>query len=141
MASKKEINEFIKSQKSIQFYKKVQIALKDVLLEMPDEDYRKVTKNLILMVLHKGALGQVLHFSPMKSKFKILQLIFPKKIPIYVLRYIIAHELGHVNQEINWKNGDDMKLEMDADNTAEKWGFLKTNKITKWLNDYSKLKP
>lgn len=41
----------------MQFYKKIQNALKDVLLAMPDTDYRKVTKNLIIMALHEGALG------------------------------------------------------------------------------------
>lgn len=136
MPSEKEVNDFVKSQKSIQFYKKVQKALKDVLLVMPDEDYRKVTKNLILMVLHEGALGQVMHFSPIKSKFKILQLTFPKKIPIDVLRFVIAHELDHVKQGRNWREEDGMKLEEDADQTAEKWGFPKTKKIANWMKEH-----
>jgi hypothetical protein len=136
MPSQKEVNKFIKSQKSIQFYHKVKKALKDVLLKLPDDDFRKVTKNLILMVLHEGALGQVMHFSPMKSTFKILQLTFPKKIPIDVLRFVIAHELGHVKQGRNWKEGDGMTLEEDADKTAEKWGFRKTKKIAKWMEEY-----
>ncbi|MCK5630723.1 MAG: hypothetical protein KAI26_08940 [Nanoarchaeota archaeon] len=136
MASKKEINEFIKSQKSIQFYKKVQKALKDVLSEMSDEDYREVTKNLILMVLHEGALGQVMHFPPMKSKFKILQLTFPKKIPIDVLRYVVAHELGHVNQGRNWEENDGISLETDADKTAERWGFTRNKNIAKWMKEH-----
>ena len=136
MPSQKEVNEFIKSQKSIQFYKKVQKALKDVLSKMPEKDYQYVTKNLILMVLHEGALGQVMHFPPKKSKFKIFQLTFPKKIPIDVLRFVIAHELGHVKQGRNWKEGDGMRLEEDADKTAEQWGFLKTKKVEKWMKEH-----
>jgi len=136
MPSQREVNEFVKSQKSIQFYKKVQKALKEVLSKMPNSDYRKITKNLILMVLHEGALGQVMHFKPMKSKFKILQLTFPKKIPIDVLRFVIAHELGHVKQGRNWQEGDGMRLEEDADKTAENWGFTKTKKVAKWMKEY-----
>lgn len=136
MVSQKEVSDFIKSQQSIQFYTKVQKALKDVLLKMSDSDYRQVTKNLILMVLHEGALGQVMHFPPMKSKFKILQLTFPKKIPIDVLRYVVAHELGHVMQGRNWRENDGMNLETDADKTAKKWGFVRNNKIAKWMKEH-----
>ncbi|MBW3023101.1 hypothetical protein KY308_03280 [Candidatus Woesearchaeota archaeon] len=138
MASKKEVIKFVKSQKSIQFYKKVQDALVDVFLAMPDQDFRKATKNLILMVLHEGALGQVMHFSPSKKRFRVLQLTFPKKIPISVLRYVIAHELGHVMQGRNWKKSDGMKLEKDADKTSENWGFPKTTNINKWIDRHRK---
>jgi len=136
MVSQKEVIDFIKSQQSIQFYTKVQKALKDVLLKMPDSDYRQVTKNLILMVLHEGALGQVMHFSPINAKFKILQLTFPKNIPIDVLRYVIAHELGHVKQGRNWREDDGMNLETDADETAKDWGFVRNNKIAKWMKEH-----
>ena len=136
MPSQKEVNKFIKSQKSIQFYKKVQKALSYVLLKMSNEDYKKITKNLILMILHEGALGQVMHFPPIKSKFKILQITFPKKIPIDVLRFVLAHELGHVKQNRNWEEEDDMRLEENADKTAEEWGFPKTKKISRWIKDH-----
>jgi|TARA_Y100000310_G_C20232143_1_gene600734 hypothetical protein len=136
MASQKEVNEFIKSQQSIQFYAKVQKALRDVLLKMSDNDYKRITKNLILMVLHEGALGQVMHFPPIKSKFKILQLTFPKNIPIDVLRYVIAHELGHVNQGRNWSKTDGMNLETEADETAKNWGFVRNKKIDKWMKEH-----
>jgi Zn-dependent peptidase ImmA (M78 family) len=130
MPTKKEVEKFVKSQKSIQFYKKVQIALKEVLLAMPDEDYRKATRNLILMVLHEDASAQVMHF-PAMSKFKVLQITFPKNVPLSDLRNTIAHELGHVLQGRNWKKSDGDKLEKDADAYAEKIGFpdTKINKI------------
>jgi len=89
-----------------------------------------------LMILHEGALGQVMHFPPIKSKFKILQITFPKKIPIDVLRFVLAHELGHVKQNRNWEEEDDMRLEENADKTAEEWGFPKTKKISRWIKDH-----
>ncbi len=140
MPSEKEIDKFVKSQKSIQFYKKVQTALKDVLSVMSNSEFKLITKNLILMVIHEGVLGQVMHFPSTKSKFKILQLTFPKKIPISVLRFVIAHELGHVKQERNWKKGDGMKLEHDADKKAKEWGFPLTPKISKWMDNHYKIR-
>ena len=131
MTTKKEVETFVRSQKSIQFYKKVQVALKDVLLKMPLSDFKKV-KNTELMVLHEGALAQVMHFSK-KSKFQIIQITFPKKIPINVLRFVIAHEFGHVLQGRNWKKSDGSKLETDADNYAEKIGFKRTKQIHSWI--------
>jgi Zn-dependent peptidase ImmA (M78 family) len=133
MTSKKEINKYIKSQKSIQWYPKVQNALRDVLSAMSSEEYNQVTKNLILMVLHEGALGQVMHFPQSKGKFKILQLSIAKKAPISVIRFVIAHELGHVNQGRNWRKSDGISLEHDADAFAKKLGFPKTNKISAWM--------
>ena len=55
-----------------------------------------------------------------------------------VLKYLIAHELGHVMQGRNWKKRDGLKLEKDANNFAKKIGFIKTKKITKWMSDYDK---
>ena len=57
-------------------------------------------------------------------------------MPISVLRYVIAHELGHVAQGRNWKKSDGKNLEIYADKTAEKWGFMKTKPIAKWIKDY-----
>ena len=85
MTSKSTINKFIKSQKSIQYYKNVQRALKEVLLRLSNKEYKKATNNLILMVLHEGALGQVMHFKQ-KNNFKIMQLTIPKRIPKNVLK-------------------------------------------------------
>jgi len=136
MTSKKEIENFITSQKSIWLYGKVQRTLYAVLSALPDKDYRKVTKNLILMVLHEGALGQVMHFPNPKGEFRVLQLIFPDKIPTDVLRFVIAHELGHVMQGRNWRKSDETHLEEDADEHATKWGFPKTKFIAKWMGHY-----
>ena len=136
MTTRKEVDKFIESQKSIQSYPKVKKALKEVLLSIPNKEYKNITKNLILMVLHEGALGQVMHFPSMGSKFKILQLTFPKKIPINALRWVIAHELGHVSQNRNWKNGEKEDLESDADKIAEGWGFLKTRMIKEWIKKH-----
>ena len=134
MTTKKEVDKFIKNQKSIHLYKKVQRALRDVLLSMPDKDYRKATKNLILMVVHETSYGQLMHHSSVKSKFKILQLSVANDIDICVLRWVIAHELGHATQGRNWKKGDGEKLEEDADRKAEQWGFKKTKKIKEYGN-------
>ena len=134
----KQINKFISSQKSTQFYDKVQEALKEVLLKLSKKEYLKITKNLILVVLHKGALGQVMHFPQSRGKFKILQITFPKKIPLEVLRFVFAHEFGHVMQGRNWRKEDGDALEKDADLYATKIGFPKTRKITKWMKRYEK---
>ncbi len=132
MTTQKEIDKFISSQQSIHLYKNVQESLKYVLSCMSDDEYKKVTKNLILMVLHEGAYGQVMHFER-KGKFQIIQLTIPKKIPIWILRYIIAHEFGHVLQERNWKKSDGQKLEEDANAKAKRWGFTRTPKMERWM--------
>jgi len=104
-------------------YKKVQKAFVDVLRKISEDEFNIATKNLILMVLHEGASGQVMHFPPMSKKFQIMQLTIPKSMPIRTMRYVIAHELGHVMQGRNWEKSDCSKLEIDADSWAKKWGF------------------
>jgi len=123
MATEKEISAFIRSQRSIWLYPKVRQALKDVLSSMPDRDYRKATKKLILMVLHEGAEGQLMHLPDQHGKFKVLQLSIATKASMKLLRYVIAHELGHAMQGRNWRKGDGNRLEKDADRHAAKWGF------------------
>jgi hypothetical protein len=135
MASKKEIEQFIKSQQSIHLYCNIRVALRDVLLSMPDKDYKKATHNLILMVLHEKALAQVMHF-PKSAGFRIMQVTIPDKVPLSVLRYVLAHEFGHVMQGRNWERSDGMKLEDDADIYAEKIGFPRTKYIDEWIKRY-----
>lgn len=127
MAKKSEVDRFIKSQRTFTAqgpeYKKAKKALRDVLLALPEKDFAVATKNLILSVLHEKPYGQLMHLKPIKGKFKIMQLTVPKGIPVAILRWVIAHELGHAMQGRNWKEGDGEKLEIDADKWAEKWGF------------------
>lgn len=85
------------------------------------------------MVLHEGALGQVMHFPPSKESFHIVQLTIPKSMPIKVMRYVIAHELGHVMQGRNWRKSDGSKLELDADNRAAQWDFPAHPEYKKWM--------
>lgn len=134
---KKEIDDFVKSQQSIHLYKNVQKALAQVLSCMNEEDFKKVTKDIILMVLHEGAYGQVMHFEK-KNKFQIMQLTVPKKMPMGFLRYVIAHEFGHVLQGRNWKKSDGQKLEVDAESQAKKWGFVKTKEMREWMIQHKK---
>ena len=54
-------------------------------------------------------------------------------MPDGVLRWVIAHELGHVMQGRNWQKSDGSRLEVDASEFAEKIGYPKTDKISKWL--------
>jgi len=121
----KEIEDFIKSQKSVWLYPKVRQALKEVLSAMPKKDFIIATKNLYLMVLHEGAYGQVMHFPQPEGNFKILQLSVAKKVSMKKLRWIIAHEFGHVMQDRNWRKSDGRRLERDADKRAKTWGFKK----------------
>ncbi len=132
MVSDKEIARFIDNQRSLQFYGTAKKAFRQVLQKIPSKEYKELTKNLIIIALHEKALGQVMHFPP-KSRFKVMQLTIPDNIPLPVLRYVIAHELGHVKQGRNWRKRDGNKLEEEADETAEKWGFRKTKKIEQWI--------
>jgi Zn-dependent peptidase ImmA (M78 family) len=100
---------------------------------MPREDFKSLTKNLIIVALHEGVLGQMMHFPNPKGKFKIIQLTIPNGIPIDVLRFVVAHELGHATQGRNWKEGDGNKLEIDADKKALAWGFKRTKKIDEFI--------
>ena len=139
MPSSKEVSAFVKSQRSVWIYPKFQRAMKDVLLVMPDSDYRRATKNTVFMVLHEIALAQAMHVPPRRSKFCIVQVSIARRAPIEVLRYVIAHELGHVLQGRNWKKGDGKKLEIDADRRAEQWGFPRTKRISAWMKKHRKM--
>jgi hypothetical protein len=134
MVSEYKAKRFVESQKSIHLYKKVQKAFIDVLKEFTYKEFTHATKNLILMVLHEGALGQVMHFLPKRQKFQVMQLTIPKIMPISVMRYVIAHEFGHVMQGRNWKESDGSKLEDDADAWAERWGFPVKTEYIKWMS-------
>lgn len=132
------INKFIDSQQSLQFYEKTKSALYDVLINIPDEDYEVVIKNLIFLVLHEWVLGQMMHFPEITQGCKVIQLTIPQDIPIEVLKFVIAHELWHVMQ---WKNrNEDISegFEKFADDYAEKWWFIKTENIYKYICDYWK---
>ena len=123
MVSKSKAIKFIKSQQSLHLYKKIQGAFVDVLRNFSEDEFNMTTKNIILMVIHFSKGGQVIHFPPRVEKFQIMQLTIPKSMPIKTMRYIIAHEFGHVMQGRNWKKSDGSKLENDADAWAKKWGF------------------
>lgn len=86
------------------------------------------------MAFHGGVNGQVMHFEPRQEKFAVMQLYIPEKMPKDVLRYIVAHELGHVMQERNWQESDGASLEDDANEFAKAAGYPETKKITEWLN-------
>ena len=133
MPSKQKIKKFVDSQKSIQFYDKIKKAFIEVLSNFSDDEFSICTENLILMVLHEGALGQVMHFPASKNKFKIVQLTISSKMPMKMMRYVIAHELGHVMQGRNWRKSDGEKLETDANEWAKKWGFPLDESILKWM--------
>ncbi len=137
MVSKREVDRFVESQQSIQFYEKIRVALKNVLLKLSDKEFNDLTKGLVVMAIHEGVLGQVMHFKP-KENLRVMQLTFPKKVPLDVLEFVIAHELGHVAQKRNWEKSDGSNLEADADKRAAEWGFKKTKKIEKWMKSYAK---
>jgi len=133
-----EARSFVETQKSLQFYPQVQESFVRVLSTMPEKDFRFVTRNLILVVLHEGAVAQVMHFPPSSEKFRVLQMTIPTNVPDNVLDWVVAHELGHVAQDRNWEEGDGDNLEHDASQRAAVWGFEKTNDIESWLEAYRK---
>ena len=140
MVSKKEVEKFVKSQESLQFYQKMQKALIDVLLKLPNDDFYKVTKNLYVMSVQEGIIGQGMIFPNPKGKFKVINILYIPKIPIDVLRFIIAHELGHIHQgRHNTKKGEnDWVLEKYANQMAKSWGFPPNKKIWSWIKKYMK---
>jgi hypothetical protein len=138
MSQTQQAEEFIQSQKSLQFYQNARDSFVRVLSAMPEEDFRFVTTNLILVVLHEGAVAQVMHFPKTEEKFRVLQLTIPTNVPENVLDWVIAHELGHVMQGRNWQEGDGDALETDASRRAAGWGFVKTAEMSAWLENYRK---
>jgi len=135
MASLAKVTAFVKSQRSIHLYKNLQTALIDVLSVLPNETYRNLTKNLIILALHKTALGQAMFFPALKGSFKIIEFVYDKKIPMDVLKYVSAHELGHLmyGQLFPKKGHTWNMLEGKADVWAAKWGFPRNKKIKAWM--------
>ena len=140
MPSKKEITNFVKSQESIQFYKKIQKALIDVLSNMSDKDYHKVTKNLHILSLQEGIIGQGMIFPNPKGKFKIISIVYVPKMPMNVLKFIIAHELGHIHQgRHKLKKGEETyALEKYANAKAREWNYSPKKEIWNWIFKYMK---
>lgn len=134
MNQKEKATEYVQSQQSLHLYKNVQDAFVAVLSSIPEDDFRYIVQNLELMVLHEHAIAQVMHFKPKERNFAILQLTFDDAMSDDVLRWVIAHELGHVMQKRNWVESDGENLEIDADSKAEEWGYVKTDAITEYLD-------
>lgn len=118
MALWEKVQHFVDSQQTLQFYDEAKAALKEVLMAMREDEYETVTDKLVLVALHEGAIGQVVHIPPRSQGFAVLQLTIPNDIPYAVLRWSIAHELGHVLQGRNWRQADDERLENDATERA-----------------------
>lgn len=133
--NKSEVVKFVKSQNSLHLYKEIQKAFVNVLCRLTEDEYNKATTNLIIMAYQEGICGQVMHFTPVAKKFAVMQLTIPNKIPNNCLRWIIAHELGHVMQDRNWKKTDGNKLENNANEWAKKWGFPLSPSVSKWLHN------
>lgn len=131
--SKREIVNFIESQKSLHLYKNIQEACIEVLSNLPGEQFERIKDNLIIMAFHDGMSGQVMHFPARRKGFAVMQLYIQKSMPSDVLKWVIAHELGHVMQKRNWKESDGMKLEDDATKFAQEIGYPKTEIINRWL--------
>lgn len=136
MDMREKAEQYVATQQSLHLYKDTRDAFVDVLSALPDDDFATITKNLILMVLHEGAVAQVMHFEPTSDRFKVLQLTIPHDISAEAMRWVIAHELGHVMQGRNWREGDGASLETDASERAREWGFEKTSEIDAYLDDY-----
>jgi hypothetical protein len=132
------VDSFIKSQQSLQWYGKTREALRDVLLALPDSDFSRITHNLVIVALHEGVLGQAMHFPNPEGGFKVVQLTLPQDVPVPVLRFVIAHEFGHVMQGRNWQEGDGREFEDEANAYAQKWGFPGTSEIVQYIDAHWK---
>ncbi len=133
MTCKEKATTYVQSQKSLHLYPRVQDAFEEVLCSLSEAELDWVCGNLELMVLHEQAVAQVMHFDPKKAAFAVMQFTFYDDMPGEVLRWVIAHELGHAMQKRNWREGDGTGLEEDADICAEQWGYLKTKEIEEYL--------
>jgi len=133
--NKDDVTKYVNSQQSLHLYENIKEAFIDVLSKLSIEQFNNVKNNLIVMAFHEGVSGQVMHFNARKNKFVVMQLFIPNNMPSDVLKWIVAHELGHVMQGRNSKESDGMRLEDDATDFAEKIGYKKTTKISKWLAD------
>ena len=131
--SKSDVTKYVESQKSLHLYKNIQDACIEILSRLSDSEFQNIKSNLIIMAFHDSIYGQVMHFPPRPNKFAVMQLYIPTAMPNDVLRWVIAHELGHVMQDRNWQESDGNKLETDASAFAEKLGYPKTDNISKWL--------
>ena len=130
---KTEIIQYVESQKSLHLYKHIREACVDVFSKLTRAEFQKVSENLIIMAFHDGIHGQVMHFPSRPHDFAVMQLYIPNDMPEDALRWVIAHELGHVMQGRNWRESDGSSLEADASGFAEKIGFPKTAKISQYL--------
>jgi len=128
-------SQYLSRQISLQFYPMTKLAFLNVLQKIPAEQALLLIDGLELMVLHEGAIAQVMHFD---NRIKaVLQLHIPSKISQDCLEYIIAHELAHVAQRRNWRNQDGEQLEVNADATAEIWGFPRKQEFHDWIQSNS----
>jgi hypothetical protein len=141
MTDKTEVKQYVESQKSLHLYKKAQEAFVDVLSRLSEEEFHIATDNLIIMAMHEGATGQVMHFPDQKGNFIVMQLSLPKGIPYGALKSVIAHELGHVMQGRNWRESDGNELEDDANRWADKWGLGASESDMKWLQAAREIPP
>jgi len=131
------INCFLKKKKSLHLYPKTKRSFRNVFKKIPKSEFESLIDGLELLVIHEGAIAQVMHYSNTSVK-KVLQMPVPHDIPSEVLEYVIAHELGHVAQNRNWRESDGSSLEVDADRRAEVWGFKRTKFVDNWIKIYGK---
>ena len=136
MDTREKATAYVATQRSLYLYEGTRHAFIDVLATLPEDDFARITRNLILMVLHEGAVAQVMHFPPCGEAYRVLQLTIPHDANAEVLRWVIAHELGHVMQGRNWQEGDGDTLEHDASEQAFWWGFPKTAAVEEYLRAY-----
>ena len=135
MATRAEVVKFLRKHATIRLYKNLKIALTDVLLALPDHVYKYLTKNLLIVALHEIPMGQAFYFPKPKGEYKLMEFHYRHEMPSNILRYLVAHELGHLmygqiipKKGQTWKSMDDM-----ADNYAKAWGFPKTKEIKRAL--------
>lgn len=128
-----EVIAYVESQRSLHLYKHIRDACIEVFSKLTPEAFSQVKDNLIIMAFHDGVYGQVMHFPARTNKFIVMQLYVPNDMPDDALRWVIAHELGHVMQGRNWQESDGSSLEADASQFAEQLGYNKTDKLSKWL--------
>ncbi|PID99417.1 hypothetical protein CSA80_01500 [Candidatus Saccharibacteria bacterium] len=126
-----KIQSFIESQKSLQYYERLREAIADVLSSVSDNEFERITRNVLIVALHDGASAQVMHVPPQKEQLAVVQITLHSDATDSHLRYVVAHEFGHVLQGRNWEESDGDSLEEDAHAWAVSHGFEDTRKTHK----------
>lgn len=73
LTDKRKVQAYVDTQMSPHHYpEEAHWAFVDVLSALPEEYIEEVTQDIILTVLHEGAIALAMHFEPIPERFRVL---------------------------------------------------------------------